>query len=48
MDGFELLPVVFRSAILHGYNSIYGRVVLDVGAGTGDCHSLSTLVFFVH
>jgi len=43
MDGFELLPVVFRSAILRGYKSIYGRVVLDVGAGTGDFHSFATL-----
>ena len=32
--------LVVRSAILRGYKYIYGKVVLDVGAGTGDCHLL--------
>jgi len=37
----NILLVMCRSAILHGYKYIYGKVVLDVGAGTGDCHLLT-------
>jgi len=35
LTNLSALVVVCRSAILHGYKHIYGKVVLDVGAGTG-------------
>jgi len=41
---------IFRSAILHGYKHIYGKVVLDVGAGTGQFHACvhNLLIYFIH
>jgi len=30
------ITAIFRSAILRCYKSVYGKVVLDVGAGTGN------------
>jgi len=40
-ESLSVLLVVVRSAILRGYKYIYGKVVLDVGAGTGDHRLLS-------
>ena len=46
----NVLHFIFRSAILHGYKHIYGKVVLDVGAGTGQFHACvhNLLIYFIH